>query len=43
MLWLADPKRRKGKPIQNETAWRMLKTHFPKVHAQYLVGDPNAD
>ena len=43
MQWLVDPNRRKGLPIQAATAWRMLKNHFPKVHAQYEVGDPNTD
>lgn len=43
MQWLADPKRKKGKKINETTAWRLLKSHFPKVHNQYSIGDPSAD
>jgi hypothetical protein len=43
MQWLADPKRRKGKPLNNETAWRLLKGNFGKVYNQYSIGDPNSD
>lgn len=43
MQWLADPKRRKGKPLSNGTAWRLLKGSFPKVYNQYSIGDPNAN
>lgn len=43
MQWLADPKRKKGKPLNDTTAWRLLKSHFPKVHNQYSIGDPNTD
>lgn len=43
MQWMADPKRKKGKPLSDTTAWRLLKSHFPKVHNQYSIGDPNAD
>jgi hypothetical protein len=42
MQWLADPKRRKGKALSVTTAWRLLKSHFSKVHNQYSIGDPNA-
>ena len=42
MLWLVGPTRKKGKSISELTAWRMLKAHFPKVHAQHEAGDPNA-
>ena len=41
MLWLIDKNRRTGTPIRDETAWRMLQSHFPKVHAIYSIGDPN--
>lgn len=43
MQWLADPKRKKGKPLSDTTAWRLLKNNFPKVYNQYSIGDPNAD
>jgi hypothetical protein len=41
MNWLIDPKRKTGKGISEVTAWRMLKAHFPKVHAMYLDSDPS--
>lgn len=43
MQWLADPKQKKGKPLTNTAAWRLLKSHFPKVYSHYSIGDPNAD
>lgn len=43
MQWLVSPKRKKGRPIEESTAWRMLKSHFPRVHAQYSIGDPGTD
>jgi hypothetical protein len=43
MQWLADPKRKKGKPLVATTAWRLLKRHFPKVYNHYSIGDPDAD
>jgi len=43
MQWLADPKRKKGKPLSETTAWRLLKGNFGKVYNQYSIGDPNAD
>lgn len=43
MQWLTDPKRRKGKSLSEATAWRLLKSHFPKVYNQYSIGDPTAD
>lgn len=43
MQWLADPKRKKGKPLGEATAWRLLKSHFPKVYNLHSMGDPNAD
>lgn len=43
LQWLIYAKRRKGKPMSLETGWRMLKSHFPYVHSQYSIGDPNAD
>ena len=43
MLWLIDPKRKKGRGMTQETGWRMLKAHFPKVHALHVDYDPNAD
>lgn len=41
MSWLIDQKRKTGKPISEATAWRMLKAHFPKVHAAHSDYDPN--
>jgi hypothetical protein len=43
MQWLIDAKRRKGRPISNETAWRMLKAHFSKVYDLHSIGAPTAD
>ena len=43
MLWLIIPKRKKGKDMTKETGWRMLKAHFPNVHALHADYDPNAD
>lgn len=43
MLWLVDQKRRRGRQIQNETGWRMLKQHFPGVYELYKVGSPLED
>ncbi len=43
LQWLVDPQRRKGKPINDTTAWRLLKGHFLKVYNQHSIGDPNAD
>jgi hypothetical protein len=40
MVWLIDPKRRKGNPIQPDTAWRMLETHFQTVYNERSIGDP---
>lgn len=41
MQWLVDPQRRKGKAINDSTAWRLLKGHFPKVYNKHSIGDPN--
>lgn len=43
MQWLADPKRKKGKPLNNTTAWRLLKGSFGKVYNLHSIGDPNAN
>jgi hypothetical protein len=44
MLWLIDPKRRrKGRKLSEGAGWRMLKGHFPKVHAAHSDYDPNGD
>lgn len=43
MQWLVDPNRKVGRGINPETAWRMLKQHFPRVHSVYLDFDPNSD
>ena len=41
--WLADPKRKKGRRLNDTTAWRLLKSNFPKVYNQYSIGDPNTN
>ena len=43
LQWLIDPKRKKGGPITDTTAWRRFKSHFPKVYNRYSIGDPNGD
>lgn len=43
MQWLADPKRKKGKPLNDATAWRLLKESFGKVYNQYSIGEPDAN
>ena len=43
MQWLADPKRRKGRPLSKPTAWRLLKERFGKVYDAHSIGYPNAD
>lgn len=40
MRWLTDPKRKKGRSITEDTAWRMLETHFSKVYNANSVADP---
>ena len=40
MRWLINPKRKKGRPIVEDTAWRMLATHFPKVYNANSIADP---
>lgn len=42
-LWLADPKRKKGRQLSDTTAWRLLKSYFPEVYNQYSIGDPNTN
>jgi hypothetical protein len=42
-LWIVDKKRRKGRPVSQETAWRMLESHFPKVYAQRSGADPRQE
>lgn len=39
MVWLVDTKRRKGRKVESDTAWRLLESHFPRVYARYSVGD----
>ena len=41
MQWLADPRRKKGRELGEEAAWRLLKRNFPNVYNQYSIGDPN--
>lgn len=43
MLWLIDPKRKKGRKLSDEKAWELLKSHFPKVYDLKSIGSPNPD
>ena len=40
MLWLINPKRRKGNAMQEATGWRLLKNQFPKVYGEYQGYEP---
>lgn len=42
MLWMADPKRRKGRKLSENKAWGLLEKHFPKVYNAHSIGDPRA-
>lgn len=33
--YLINPSRRKGEGLSERTAWRLLRAHFPVVHATY--------
>jgi len=41
MIWLIDPKRKKGRPLSESKGWRILKERFPAIHDKYQIGDPN--
>ena len=41
MQWLVNPKRKKGRPLGEDTGWRLLKSHFPKAYAPRESADPN--
>ena len=41
MQWLISEKRRKGKPMNESTGWRLLKNQFPKVYAEYQGYEPD--
>jgi hypothetical protein len=43
MQWLADPKRRKGRPMGEAAGWRVLGHKFPKVHEEYLGQKPDTE
>lgn len=43
LQWLIDEKRRKGKPMEIKTGWRMLKAHFPSVYEAYELNAPSTD
>jgi hypothetical protein len=44
MTWLLTPKRKKGRQFHNpDTAWRMLKKHFPGVYAKNSAASPLVD
>lgn len=40
MRWLADKKRRKGRPLSVEKAWELLERYFPAVYNIHSVADP---
>ncbi len=40
MQWLVYGRRRAGAPIQDDTAWRILKNKFPKIYEAYQSHDP---
>lgn len=43
MLWLVDPKRRKGRGLSSNKGWQLLESHFPKAYNQFSVGDTRTD
>lgn len=40
MGWLADSKRRKGRPLRVEKAWELFEKNFPTVYNIHSVADP---
>lgn len=38
MLWLLDKKRKKGRPISEKTAYRLLESYFPVVYDSVSIG-----
>ena len=40
MQWLIDPKRRRGRKLTSKKGWDLLERNFPRVYAQYSIGDP---
>jgi len=43
MTWLADPKRKKGRPLPVETAWRRFREYFPSAYRLVESVDPTQD
>ena len=44
MLWLMEPKRKKGREFHNvSTPWRLLETHFPASYAKHAKEDPREE
>ena len=41
LKWLLNPRRKKGRKLQVETGWRVLKNHFPKVHTAHVLDAPD--
>lgn len=39
MMWLADPKQKKGRKLGTDKGWQLLEHHFQKVYNQYSIGD----
>jgi len=40
MLWLINPKRKKGKPLSEEKGWELLAKHFPHAYDPVSQFDP---
>lgn len=40
MLWLTNPKRKKGSELGVVKGWELLELHFSKVYCEKSVGDP---
>jgi len=43
MLWLVDPKRKKGRKLSVDKAWSILEEKFSLVYSQFSIGDPRTD
>jgi hypothetical protein len=43
MLWLVNPKRKKGRALAEDTGWRLLAQYFPRVYASKSAADPREE
>ena len=44
MLWLIDPKRKKGRPFHNiGKPWELLERRFPAAYVKHSKGDPREE